>query len=257
MYTLKHEKDELDRIHKQAERLYGGADYLNPYSFHGKVLDLGCGTGYFSNWIAKKFPNSNVQGMDLSSDVIRINSEKNNLANLSFALGDVNRLPFDDNTFDFIHCRFLMLHISTISQALKEIKRVLKKNGTFIAHEGCNQAVFTGKPKPAFTFVLNAWNQYMMDQGQKSTGMTLGSSMKDAGYANVKMAILNHLYDSDDDLYKLNLINWSGIFSSVKTLLKKSVSDEMFEQAELELSEFPKNDIYFELTVVVEGSKSC
>jgi ubiquinone/menaquinone biosynthesis C-methylase UbiE len=255
MYTLKHSKEELERIQKQAERLYDGADYLKSYSFKGKVLDLGCGTGYFSSWIAKTFPDSTVIGMDLNSDVIHSNTEKNLINNLSFAQGDVNQLPFEDDTFDFIHCRFLFLHISTVDQALSEIKRVLKKGGKFIAHEGCNQSVFTGKPKPAFSFILDAWIQHMMDQGQKSTGITLSSSMKDVGYTNVKMSILNHLYESDDDLYKLNLINWLGIFTSVKNLLKDVVSEEVFERAKLELSEFPKNDIYFELTAVVEGSK--
>ena len=45
-------------------------------------------------------------------------------------IGSVDNLPFKDNYFDFVNCSGVLHHIEKPQRAFKEIKRVLKKNGT-------------------------------------------------------------------------------------------------------------------------------
>ena len=45
-------------------------------------------------------------------------------------IGSVDNLPFKDNYFDFVNCSGVLHHIEKPQKAFKEIKRVLKKNGT-------------------------------------------------------------------------------------------------------------------------------
>jgi len=52
---------------------------------------------------------------------------------LKAVLGDFNKLPFEDHSFDGVWAYTALLHIqkSELSQALKEVRRVLKENGVF------------------------------------------------------------------------------------------------------------------------------
>ena len=53
----------------------------------GSILDVGCGGGYFTKALAKKFPKANVLGIDYSSSAIDFAKKENganNLQNLRF-----------------------------------------------------------------------------------------------------------------------------------------------------------------------------
>ncbi len=87
------------------------------------VLDIGCGTGIYL-----KFINNSV-GLDISYKM----AEKSKLNTNKFVVvGSCEDLPFKKNTFDCIISFFGPLNHCQISRSLKEIRRVLKKNGKFI-----------------------------------------------------------------------------------------------------------------------------
>jgi len=92
-----------------------------------KILDLGCGTGDFIKILKTK--SSKVEGADISKKVANI-GKKNGLiikvANLT------KKFPYNNNTFDVITAGELIEHIYDTDFFLEEIKRILKKNGTFI-----------------------------------------------------------------------------------------------------------------------------
>lgn len=97
----------------------------------GRVLDLGCGSGVLFYELNKKF--SHLNGMDLRSDAnlvkktLKAEGIEANLTN-----GNLFRLPYKDNSFDCITAMSVLEHIADLEQPLKEIKRVLKKDGYFI-----------------------------------------------------------------------------------------------------------------------------
>ena len=53
--------------------------------------------------------------------------------------GDICNLPFKGNSFDFILCNHVLEHINDDNKAMKELYRVLNKNGTAILQVPINQ----------------------------------------------------------------------------------------------------------------------
>jgi ubiquinone/menaquinone biosynthesis C-methylase UbiE len=94
------------------------------------ILDYGCGYGRIMEVLYKR-GFSNIQGIDISEDMIKRASEL--LPFLQFDICDCSeKLPFDDNSFDVVI--IVDVIVSIIEDAVqdtifKEISRCLKKNG--------------------------------------------------------------------------------------------------------------------------------
>jgi len=80
---------------------------------------------------AEKFPWSNFTGIDISPIFPKMTEIK--LINVTFLQFNIlDGLPFDDNTFDFVHMRHLILAFTEKQwqdQVLKELIRVCKPGG--------------------------------------------------------------------------------------------------------------------------------
>jgi SAM-dependent methyltransferase len=89
------------------------------------LLDVGCGTGYFSDMAFKQ--GADVTGIDASDEFIKQAKKRN--AGVKFFSGEMEELPFEGNYFDFV-CGFNSYqYAANIKNALTEAKRVLKDNG--------------------------------------------------------------------------------------------------------------------------------
>ena len=99
-----------------------------------KVLEIGCGRGDFSIWLAKKYPEAHITGTDFSPAAIKIAGEKINyqLPNLSFKVENAEQLSFTNESFDFIISCETMEHVFHPQLMANEMYRVLKKEGNFI-----------------------------------------------------------------------------------------------------------------------------
>ncbi|MGB5274955.1 MAG: class I SAM-dependent methyltransferase [Flavobacteriaceae bacterium] len=96
------------------------------------VLDVASGTGEPGLTIASKLQGGKVMLADLSEDMLKIAREhasKKGLANVEFKVCDVCELPFPDNTFDAISCRFGFMFFPDMQMAAEEMFRVLKPGG--------------------------------------------------------------------------------------------------------------------------------
>jgi ubiquinone/menaquinone biosynthesis C-methylase UbiE len=101
-----------------------------------KILAIGCGTGTQLIEIKKQRRNVKCYGIDASKDMLDIAKKKAKRLNLhiNFHQQSMNDLKFRDNYFDVVIAS-LSLHevdYNTRKEAVKEIARVLKKNGKFI-----------------------------------------------------------------------------------------------------------------------------
>jgi ubiquinone/menaquinone biosynthesis C-methylase UbiE len=88
------------------------------------ILDLGCGTGISTRQMAKK--GSKVFGCDIDEKMLA-NTPKNK-NNITYIKGAAEKLPFPNQTFDFI-TMFASFHWFVNKQAINEMKRVLKPKG--------------------------------------------------------------------------------------------------------------------------------
>jgi ubiquinone/menaquinone biosynthesis C-methylase UbiE len=101
-----------------------------------KILDIGSGNGKLALEMAKK--GNSVTGLDVSKIAIRASEERmKKIAphlQIEFKLGDARKLPFEDNTFNYITSQDLIEHISEddFKIHLKEVYRVLKTGGSYV-----------------------------------------------------------------------------------------------------------------------------
>ena len=98
-----------------------------------KVLMLGCGTGEESIML-REFGAKDIIGIDLSEESIRI--AKESYPDCEFLVGDMHKLPFEDETFDFVYSSLTIHYSATPEVVHKEIYRVLKKDGEVLFSVG-------------------------------------------------------------------------------------------------------------------------
>jgi ubiquinone/menaquinone biosynthesis C-methylase UbiE len=96
------------------------------------VLDIAAGTGEPGLTIATMLQGGKVTITDLSEDMLTIardNAEKRGIKNIETAACDVCELPYADNSFDAISCRFGFMFFPDMQLAADEMRRVLKPGG--------------------------------------------------------------------------------------------------------------------------------
>lgn len=90
------------------------------------ILELGCGNGVDS--IAFGGKGHHVTGIDISPDAIKLAKKNNTLDNVTFEVGDAEKLKFKDNYFDLVYS-MAVLHSSDLKKSIPELSRVLKPEG--------------------------------------------------------------------------------------------------------------------------------
>jgi ubiquinone/menaquinone biosynthesis C-methylase UbiE len=99
----------------------------------GRVLDVGTGPAYLPVEIAKRAPNLEIVGIDLSPAMVAIatkNAEKRGVFDrVRVQRANAANLPFEDGYFDLVVSTLSLHHWLKPSECLKEINRVLKENG--------------------------------------------------------------------------------------------------------------------------------
>jgi len=104
---------------------------LNPKS-DAIVLDVAAGTGEPGLTIASHLNGGKVISTDLAEGMLEVaqeNAKKRGIKNFETIVCDVCELPFEDNTFDAVSCRFGFMFFPDMELAIKEMKRVLKPGG--------------------------------------------------------------------------------------------------------------------------------
>jgi len=99
-----------------------------------RILDYGCGAGYFSIEFAKIA--KSVVAIDISDFITKIKVPKSLKEKLTFTLVNDVKLPFEDSSFDIIYMSEVLPMIADPKEFLSEAKRVLTKNGKIIISNG-------------------------------------------------------------------------------------------------------------------------
>ncbi len=94
------------------------------------VLEVAPGPGYFAIELAR-MGEYRIAGLDISEtfvEIARANAAKARVQ-IDFRLGNAARMPFGDETFDFLLCRAAFKNFSEPERAMEEMYRVLKPGG--------------------------------------------------------------------------------------------------------------------------------
>jgi 2-polyprenyl-3-methyl-5-hydroxy-6-metoxy-1,4-benzoquinol methylase len=100
------------------------------------ILDAGCGIGRHTFFIARKYVNSRIIGVDLNGKNISIcnrMSKKNGFDNIRFQVKDLRFLSFNEH-FDLIICSDVLEYINEDDMVLSNFKKLLKEDGRLILH---------------------------------------------------------------------------------------------------------------------------
>lgn len=108
-----------------------GAD-INKTNENIKILDIGCGPGFFSIILAKA--GFDITAIDYTNEMIeRAKENSGHLANkIKFMIMDAQNLQFEDESFDVIVSRNLTWNLEKPEIAYKEWIRVLKRKGILL-----------------------------------------------------------------------------------------------------------------------------
>lgn len=117
----KHAAFQRDVGHRLLEKL--------PSNLSGKrVLDLGCGTGYFSALLQER--GADLVCVDISQGMLdKAQQRCGKKGRATFVLADAENLPFGENSFDYVFSSLALQWCCDLSYPLKEIRRVLREGG--------------------------------------------------------------------------------------------------------------------------------
>ncbi|MBK7750994.1 MAG: bifunctional demethylmenaquinone methyltransferase/2-methoxy-6-polyprenyl-1,4-benzoquinol methylase UbiE [Candidatus Obscuribacter sp.] len=157
-FQLPTQEEKAEFVHEQFERIARGYDLSNDVismGMHrswkiravseiikgvgeGNYLDVCCGTGDLSLWIARLAePGSSVVGLDFSQNMLDIADARSlrktkkvpTNTDLSFIRGDAQDLPFEDDSFDAAIISFGLRNLTDLQKGLDEMARVVKPGG--------------------------------------------------------------------------------------------------------------------------------
>src|SRR5438128_7472837 len=90
------------------------------------VLELGCGTGYFTRELARS--GADVVAIDVSPDLLEIAKANSSAPNVRYEIQNAYALTYPDGVFDSVVGSSVLHHLE-IEEALREIYRVLQAGG--------------------------------------------------------------------------------------------------------------------------------
>lgn len=112
-----------------------------------RVLDLGCGTGYFLPRLQAAFPTAELFGGDLAQGMVA-HARRQRAVSAAWLCADAEHLPFADGTFDLIFSNLVFQWCEDVPQLASELYRALSPQG---------RAVFTTLGPDTLAELRQAW----------------------------------------------------------------------------------------------------
>ena len=223
------------RYKDQKKVNYALKDLLNPKNGE-RFLDVGCGTGILTRLIASNlFPNGSITGIDISTHFVEI--ARNSVQDLKygsiikFDIGDAEHLPYSDQYFDTAFATRLLLYIHNPQQAVKEIKRVVKENGTIVLADWDFDTLAVDHSNRQITRKIIHWRTDNKD-GNNWSGRQLYRSLKEQNLKDIVIKPeITIAIDQDNSLTH-------SIFNAASGALKANIITEI--QYESWISELKK-----------------
>ncbi len=97
-----------------------------------KVLDVGCGAGFLTNYLSLQ--GYGVTGIDLSQNSLEVALRYDESKRVQYLLADAYKLPFADGSFDVVCAMDILEHVDNPTKLISEGSRVLSPGGRFFFH---------------------------------------------------------------------------------------------------------------------------
>ena len=162
------------------------------------MLDIGCGPGEWIRYVAKKFPQKKLIGIDISHievEYAQVCAEAERLANVEFlAMNALEPLKFPDASFDLVNGRLIsgFMKRDAWLPLLKECLRILRPGGTLRITEGETLSI-TGSSTAIAMSELTVKALWKAGMGFSPNGPSAAylpkvlQFFRDAGYQDIRM----------------------------------------------------------------------
>ena len=229
-------------------------------SGNDSILDIAAGTGEPGLTIAALLHGGKVMITDLAEDMLIVAKEKaaaKAISNVEFIACDVCELPFEDNSFDAVSCRFGFMFFPDMQLAANEILRVLKPGGRFAT------AAWDGPEKNFWVTAMMGTINKNMELPQPPPGAPgmfrcskpglMHGIFENAGFKNIKEEVVpTQLNAGTIDGY-WNMMTEVGApivaaLSKADDAMRKKIKDQVFE---LVGQKYPGENVAIEAGAIV------
>ncbi|MEM7552107.1 MAG: methyltransferase domain-containing protein [Bacteroidota bacterium] len=236
-YVHGYSDEEMKRLNDQAMTI---ADLLHWDSVWGDgslILEAGCGVGAQTKIIAEKNPGSRFISVDLSEKSLseaRKTIDESSIDNVEFQQADVFNLPFEDASFNHVFVCFVLEHLTDPESALKEFKRVLKKEGTITLIEGDHGSTYFHPDSEAARKAVQAQvTLQKQNGGNANIGRTLYPMLEESGFGDIKVNPRQVYVDHSKPALVDGFIKQT-FTAMIKGIMDEAISKKIISKAEME-----------------------
>lgn len=210
---------EVARLEKQARYCAGWLfpDFDVPDG--ARVLDLATGVGAMAGLLRARWSNARLTGVDLSQ--AQLSWAHRNHPDVPIARADAARLPFVANTFERVHCTWLLEHVPQPVPILRDVLRVLKPGGYAIFAEVDNATFETDPPSDDVKRAMNGLNDAQIRaKGDPFIGRRLEQLFRDAGFPKIqRVPKLLHGHNGAPEQFHVFVDEFAEIFEGLDEAL--------------------------------------
>jgi ubiquinone/menaquinone biosynthesis C-methylase UbiE len=187
---------------------------------NARWLDLGCGTGAFTDLILKHCAPASVTGVDPAP--AQVEHAKKNYPTAEFQVGNSMELPFKDKEFDVIASALVLHFIPDRDKAFAEMQRVAKGGGLVSGYTWERSATSKGAP---YVPMMNGLRSIGVEPTTSPTVPEanldgLRESLTRAGFRDIDVTVIeaSQSYRDFDDYWQVQTMTFHPVGKSVAAL---------------------------------------
>lgn len=169
------------RLGRSIEGLNGAAEWPSLSAMlpdmHGlKVLDLGCGFGWFCRW-ARAQGAAEVLGIDVSERMLARATATTPDVAITYTRADIESLELPSASFDLVYCSLAFHYVAGLERLMSEIHRSLVVGGSLVF--SAEHPIYTAPADPTWSFDATgrkSWpvNDYLREGPRSTIWLTRG-----------------------------------------------------------------------------------
>ncbi|MSS83994.1 class I SAM-dependent methyltransferase [Actinomycetaceae bacterium WB03_NA08] len=222
-YTHGHHESVL-RSHR-SRTVENSAAYLLPFlNDDVHLLDIGAGPGTITADFAEKV--KHVTATEIGIEQLSLSKQtmsERQISNVSFAVENVEKLSFPDDSFDVVHAHQVLQHVSDPVQALREMRRVMRPGG-IVAVRDSDYAGFVWYPAaPMIDKWLHLYSTVArLNGGEPDAGRRLLSWAQQAGFADIQASSSTWCYSTEAERQW-----WAGLWA--ERITESSIAKQLVD----------------------------